>query len=60
MKLQAYIEQSGLTAAEFSRLIQASQSIVSRLISGQRKPSLRTMVAIEKVTRGKVKPKDFL
>jgi transcriptional regulator with XRE-family HTH domain len=59
MKLREYLAQEGITTSEFARRIGLSQPSVSRLMNGHRAPSLDTILAIERVTKGKVKASDF-
>ncbi|NBW13605.1 MAG: XRE family transcriptional regulator [Caulobacteraceae bacterium] len=58
MKLERYIEQSGLTQAEFAKMAGISQPTISRLLHGAL-PSLKTMRALYRVTSGKVAANDF-
>lgn len=58
-KLRNFITQNGHTEASFAALIGANQSTINRLLSGDRKPSLKTALSIEKATKGKVKAQDW-
>ena len=59
MKLSAYLEQTGLSDAEFAALIGVNRSTVSRLRRTDQCPSRQTIAAIAKVTEGKVSADDF-
>ena len=59
MKLKQYIRQSRMTQTQFAKQTGLSLSSVSRIISGERQPSLRVMQIIYQVTNGKVKADDF-
>lgn len=43
-----------MQAAELARLVGASEATISRLASGERRPSIETMAAIEPVLRWSV------
>lgn len=60
MNLKTYLSQQTITDAEFGLLIGVSQSQVSRIKNGKTAPSLAVIVAIEKVTKGKVGASDLL
>jgi len=59
MKLASYLNKTGITQAQFARLIGASPGAVNRWLAGNRKPSLGQLQAIRRVTRGDVMPEDF-
>jgi len=59
MNLKTYISQNNLTLAEFGARVGVSHASVSRWVNGERTPSLGTALAIEKATKGKVKPSDW-
>lgn len=59
MKLGAYLETVGITAADFGRMIGASRSAVTRWVNGERSPDSKSMAAIVRVTQGRVTPNDF-
>jgi len=59
MKLKQYIRQARMTQTQFAKQTGLSLSSVSRIISGERQPSLRVMQIIYQVTNGKVKADDF-
>jgi len=60
MKLKSYLENSHMTDAEFGALIGVSQSQVNRIKHEKTNPSLEVAVAIERLTKGKVKARDFI
>ena len=59
MTLEDYLEENGLTQAEFACLAQIKQSTVSRYLNGRlpRRAQLERIIAI---TRGKVTANDFM
>lgn len=59
MKLKQYIRQSRMTQTQFAKQTGLSLSSVSRIISGERQPSLRVMQIIYQATDGKVRADDF-
>ena len=59
MKLKQYIRQSRMTQTQFAKQTGLSLSSVSRIISGDRQPSLRVMQSIYQATNGKVRADDF-
>ena len=59
MKLQDFLESSGMTQMELADRLNISQSAVSMWLSGNRNPSPRIMKKIEEVTKGKVKMQDL-
>lgn len=59
MKLAQYLDTKGISQTEFASRIGVTQVAVSRYVSGDRTPSLRLILRIEKVTKGAVKPKDW-
>jgi len=60
MKLAQYLSESGISFAEFGEKIGVTRVQVSRLASGQRRPSLDRIEAIFRATDGRVGPADFL
>ena len=59
MKLKQYIRQSRMTQTQFAKQTGLSLSSVSRIINGERQPSLRVMQIIFRATDGKVRADDF-
>ena len=59
MKLKQYIRQARITQTQFAKQTGLSLSSVSRIISGERQPSLRVMQIIYQATNGKVRADDF-
>ena len=59
MKLKQYIRQARMTQTQFAKQTGLSLSSVSRMISGERQPSLRVMQIIYQATDGKVRADDF-
>lgn len=60
MTLPEYLADRGLTMAAFGAQIGRDKATVSRIVNGIQLPDLRTIVAIQRVTRGRVKAEDFL
>ncbi len=59
MTLEDYLAREGLSQTEFAQAIGLSEASVSRLVNGLQKPTLDTILTIERVTRNAVKAKDF-
>jgi predicted transcriptional regulator len=59
MRLKEYIEDRGIPLKEFARRTGITYSQAWSAIKG-RKVSLKTAIAIEKFTEGKVKPEELL
>lgn len=60
MKLQAYLNEHGLTAKEFALSIDRSPSTIYRLLRSEIKPRWELVEAIYKGTKGAVTPNDFM
>lgn len=60
MKLAEYLKAHDISAAEFARRIGVHKVTLSRYIRGVRRPALAHSIAIQKATRGKVKPESFV
>ena len=52
--LAKYLKESGRSAMEFSRSVGAAPSQISRLLSGERGPSIPLALEIERETDGAV------
>jgi transcriptional regulator with XRE-family HTH domain len=59
MKLDQFIKQHGMTQTQFAKRTGLSVSSISRIVNGEREPSLRVMQIIYRATDGKVRPDDF-
>ena len=59
MKLKQYIRQARMTQTQFAKQTGLSLSSVSRIISGERQPSLKVMQIIYRAPDGKVRADDF-
>jgi len=59
MKLTAYLEAQKETAADFATRADMSPSTVSRLCSGERKPSVDMALRIKTLTQGAVDLPDW-
>jgi 3,4-dihydroxy 2-butanone 4-phosphate synthase/GTP cyclohydrolase II len=60
MKLSAYLSREKLTAARFAGRIGAPASTITRILRGERSPTLEIMARIAEATAGAVTPNDFL
>lgn len=49
-----------MTHQEFANLLGINKSSLSNMIAGLKRPSLELAVKIEKLTKGKVKPRDWV
>jgi 3,4-dihydroxy 2-butanone 4-phosphate synthase/GTP cyclohydrolase II len=58
MKLEKWLEGSGLTQAELARALGITQGRISQVLAGGR-PSLDLAQRIQALTKNKVKPEDF-
>lgn len=59
MKLRQYLDEYGVTQAEFARRLNVSSGRVNEWVTGARVPRLETAVAIERETCGMVLAADF-
>ena len=62
MKLRKWLDQQKLTNRAFARMLKTSESAIHRWTAtddDKRIPRPEHMLAIQKATRGKVKPQDF-
>ena len=59
MKLKQYIRQARMTQTQFAKQTRLSLSSLSRIINGERQPSLRVMQIIFRATDGKVRADDY-
>lgn len=59
MNLEAYLSETGQSAAAFARKIGADPANVSRWKDDNRMPSKEWMITIFDATDGKVTPNDF-
>ena len=60
MKLHLYLAEHAKTAAQFADEIGIDYSTVTRWLTGASLPKWSTLIAIERVTGGLVRPDDFL
>jgi len=60
MTLSQWLAANEITRSDFASRIGVSQSFVSMLCSGAKKPSLQTLADIQRVTKGEVALEDFL
>lgn len=54
-KLSQYLEAEGLSQTEFARLLGVAPPMVSGWCTATRRPDLGNALAIEKITRGRIK-----
>lgn len=59
MKLKYYLRTNRINQAQFAKQCGLSKATVSRIISGERQPSLKVMQIIFKASNGKVTANDF-
>lgn len=59
MRLHEYLQQTGLSRADFARQIGVKYITVARYLDTQRVPEPSVMVKIIEVTEGKVTANDF-
>jgi DNA-binding Xre family transcriptional regulator len=59
MKLAEYMAETGLKDKPLSKMVGVERSTVTKLRLGMGKPSFKTLIAIERVTDGKVRAADF-
>lgn len=60
MKLSEYLTTSGQKATDFASKIECEPSTITRILRGERKPSVSLAVKIEEMTAGQVTPRDFI
>jgi transcriptional regulator with XRE-family HTH domain len=60
MKLDRYLSERSLSARALARQLDVSESYLSRLLSGERGPSLAMAHRIREATGGAVTADDFL
>lgn len=60
MKFKEWIEVEGFKIDKIAEKIGISRQALSYLINGHHVPSLKVAVKIEKLTKGKVKCKDWI
>lgn len=59
MTLTDYLEREAITTEKFAEMLGVDPVSVRRYLRGQRRPKLKVMRKIAKVTRGEVTPNDF-
>lgn len=60
MKLKEYLVENGIVHGFFAKKLGVASSKLSIWISGQNRPRLETILIIEQLTKGKVKPEDWI
>lgn len=60
MKLTEYLSAAGHSATDFAAILGCETSTVTRILKGERSPSVHLAVKIEEATGGQVTPKDFV
>ena len=60
MTLADFLTEASLNASDFATQLGCETSTVTRILRGERKPSLELALRIERVSEGKVKPNDFM
>lgn len=59
MKLAEYLTRAGIKKSQFAKQIGSPVSVVSRLVRGERDPSVETLKRIIDATDGSVSINDF-
>jgi len=59
MTLSEYLDQNKKNASDFAALLGCETSTITRILRGERTPSLGMALRIEEKTKGLVTPKDF-
>lgn len=59
MKLKYYLRTNRINQAQFAKQCGLSEASISRIISGERQPSLKVMQIIFVASNGKVTANDF-
>jgi len=59
MKLKHYLRSNRINQAQFAKRCGLSTATISRIISGERQPSLKVMQIIFRASNGKVTANDF-
>lgn len=57
--LAAHLAEAKLTHEQFAKRVRVARVTITRILAGDRRPSLTLALRIEKVTGGKVAPGDF-
>lgn len=60
MKLASYLAEQKVTPSAFAALVGVPPSTITRIINGDRKPRLETIVLIQEATNGAVCWSDFV
>jgi predicted transcriptional regulator len=60
MTLNDFLTKNDITSATFAQAAGLSQSFVHRLRTGEARPSLKTIAAVQKATLGAVAAADWL
>ena len=60
MTLAEYMAEIGIKDEPMAKMIGLKRSMVTRLRLGTARPSFKTLIAIERVTNGKVRASDFV
>jgi DNA-binding transcriptional regulator YdaS (Cro superfamily) len=55
--LKEYLFYKNMSVTEFCKIAGLDRTFVSSIITGGRRPSAKSLIAIEKATKGKVTPK---
>lgn len=59
MTLNDYLTQSGTSNAEFGALIGLTRNTIYNLRMGIKRPKWETLILIQDLTKGRVRPNDF-
>lgn len=58
-RLAAYLEEAGITQADFAPRVGVTQGALSKMVRGLIKPSLETAIAIKRETNGAIVPEEW-
>lgn len=59
MTLREYLDKHRIKQKDMAARLEVSEPFLTRLLAGTRKPSLQTLAAIDRETKGKVTVRDF-
>lgn len=59
-KLMEFLDKNEIPVGEFAKALGVTQPLVSKWLHGSVVPGLKNSLAIERVTLGVVKPKDWI
>lgn len=60
MRLREYLTHTGMTPIQFAEWVGVSKQKVWAWLRGDRKPKLKEIERIDRITQGAIKPEDWL